>query len=48
MDNAIIAAIVAMAAAFLTVRLVKTFRGKRPPCCSGPVKDRNGRGEQQK
>jgi hypothetical protein len=31
----IIAGAVALAAAFLTLRILKTLRGKRPSCCSG-------------
>jgi hypothetical protein len=44
MEGLIIAALITLAALFLTVRLVKTFRGKVPPCCSGSAKDRKDKG----
>jgi hypothetical protein len=31
----VIIAVVACAAAFVVVRIVKTLRGKQPSCCSG-------------
>jgi hypothetical protein len=41
-ETGIIAAVIALAAAFVVLRIVKTFRSKRPSCCSGggkvPVK----------
>jgi hypothetical protein len=35
LEIAIIAGAVALAAAFLALRILKTLRGKRPSCCSG-------------
>jgi hypothetical protein len=35
LETIVIIAIVACAAAFVVVRVVKTLRGKRPACCSG-------------
>jgi hypothetical protein len=35
LETIVIIAIVACAAAFVAVRVVKTLRGKRPACCSG-------------
>jgi hypothetical protein len=41
-ETGIIAAVVALAAAFVILRIVRTLRSKRPSCCSGngkiPVK----------
>ncbi|GHV80534.1 hypothetical protein AGMMS49944_23250 [Spirochaetia bacterium] len=41
-ETGIIAAIIALAAAFVILRIARTFRSKRPSCCSGggkvPVK----------
>jgi hypothetical protein len=41
-ETGIIIAVVALAAAFVILRVVKTFRSRRPSCCSGggkvPVK----------
>ncbi|GHU04017.1 hypothetical protein FACS1894147_08680 [Spirochaetia bacterium] len=35
MELIIIIAVIAFAAIFMTLRIVKTLRGKRPSCCSG-------------
>lgn len=32
-ETVIIIAVVALAAAFIAVRIVRTIRHKRPPCC---------------
>jgi tRNA(Ile2) C34 agmatinyltransferase TiaS len=41
-ETGIIIAVVTLAAAFVVLRVVRTFRDKRPSCCSGggkvPVK----------
>jgi hypothetical protein len=37
-ETGIIIAVVALAAAFVIMRIVKTFRSKRPSCCSGSGK----------
>jgi hypothetical protein len=48
-ETGIIAAVVTLAAAFVVLRIVKTFRSKRPSCCSGggkiPVKGGRRRGD---
>jgi hypothetical protein len=31
----VVIALIVLAAAFILLRLVKTLKGKRPPCCSG-------------
>jgi hypothetical protein len=38
MEQGIIIALIVLAALFLAIRLVKTFKGKVPPCCSGSDK----------
>jgi hypothetical protein len=42
-ETGVIVAAAVLAAAFVALRIFKTLRGKRPPCCSGggkPVKSR--------
>jgi hypothetical protein len=39
-ETVIIIAAVALAAAFILRRLIKTLRGKRPSCCSGTKEGR--------
>jgi hypothetical protein len=34
-ESGIIAAAVALAAAFVALRVIRTFRARRPACCSG-------------
>jgi hypothetical protein len=34
-ETGVIIAVIALAAAFVVQRIVKTFRSKRPSCCSG-------------
>jgi hypothetical protein len=34
-ETGVIIAVIALAAAFVVQRIVKTFRSRRPSCCSG-------------
>jgi hypothetical protein len=35
LETGVVIAVIALAAAFVVLRIVKTFRSKRPSCCSG-------------